>query len=333
MNFRTYVVSVKWFIAMAVFAVAMAAYLSTRTPESTQSQPPAEEVGSGGIDGASTPRPMLAAGAADTAPSAAEEGHLPDQEGLGKTAPARSGDETPASGGEVPVVSVPKLPTKEEHEAAVKKARAILEGTRPVRATWNDAPLHDVLVQLSERSGLVLALGPGALRRAENIRVSDPLRDAASDVDPNVWNILEALAKEHRLVLHPWEKGVLLRVTPDPAKVRLRYYDMKELLRNDWGSGPGVPTDDRLDSVLPELVRESAELERNSAVRLRNGIMIARQTTAAHERIAKLFAVWRKDPKNFQQVYRVLISKRHPTVSGAPQRTGSQDAKGERSGK
>jgi len=237
----------------------------------------------------------------------------------------QSGGPTLKPGETFTPVTALELPTKEEHEAAAATTRKRLQEIRPMRATWNDVPLQDVLRQLSKESGLILALGPRALVRGPKIRVTDPLAKSAPPLDPTVWNLLAALAKEHGFALNPWKKGVLLTQPPDPKEVSLRYYDARDLLQLEWGNKKDTDAEDRLAAVLPDLVSEAAKLSARPDVQVRGGTLIARQSREALGRIGKALEAWRADPKKFKQAYSALIAKRHPTVSGAPPRKDAPD--------
>ena len=343
----------RWLLVAVVVAAAVTLFVTMRTDTRPDNQRPAKDTRPDEEDAAGAPAPMLAVSGAENqrpiaaasvdpaaAPAAEEK-----TDGAPVTAPDVAPGAAPAPEGEggkkvtpgarrlrpgetfTPFTAL-KGPTKEERAAAAEKTREILRNAKPARATWSDAPLQDVLRQLSKETGLVLALGPRALSRGMKIRVSDPLGDAAPGVDPTVWNILGAVARQHRFVLTPWKKGALLREAPDPEERQLCIHVLGDLVQTDWDKEKGIDAEDRLAAVFQDLVRDAAALQADSTVTLRGQSLIVRSTRAAQDRIGKALDTWRADPKRFQQDYRRLIAKRHPTVSGAPPRTGSKDEAG-----
>lgn len=218
-------------------------------------------------------------------------------------------------------------PSKEELEAEARAMQERLEGITPLRTTWTDTPLHDVLVQLSEQTGLVLALGPRALARADTLRVTDPLRDLEPGTAPTVWNLLEALASQHRLVIRPWKQGALLDQIPDPAQMTVRIYALGDLVQAEWGNRKETEANDRLAAVMVELLQAATPPGEGATLRMHGENLVARQAHADHERMSTVLDAWRSDPKAFQKAYAELMDARHPTVSGAPPRDEEEEPK------
>ncbi len=205
------------------------------------------------------------------------------------------------------------------------KTRERLQSVKPLRTTWSDAPLQEVLQQLTKQTGLTIALGPRAVAKGKSMTVSDPFAKGERPADPSVWDVLVGLARQAGLSVNPWERGVLLNTPPDPERIALRIFDVRDLATAPWGNGSEIEAEDRLTAVFPNLVRAAADLDKGATLRMQGkGIVIARAKVSHLDRIGKAFDGWRRDPRTLRAAYRTLIATRHPTVSGAPPRDGKE---------
>lgn len=270
--------------------------------------------------------PLLEAGAAGSKPprpaGAETEAAPPDP-----VAEAQRGAETRArekAGETFTPVTALKIAGKEDRAANAKRTRTRLQDTKPLRARWSDAPLQDVLRQLSKQTGMVIALGPLALEGAEALRVSDPFEGMDdAPADPSVWDVVQALATRHGFVANPWRKGVLITRPPDPKETQVRIYSAGDLVQAAWGNVQGIEPEDRLSALFADLARDGAGLAKSSTLRMHGSALVVRATREELDRLGEAFDTWRSDPKAFRKAYDGLIAKRHPTVSGAPPRKGA----------
>jgi hypothetical protein len=76
--------------------------------------------------------------------------------------------------------------------------------------------------------------------------------------------------------------------------------------------------------MLSAELGEGMESE-GARIDVRNDIVIARNTSAAHRRLDEALGGWRADPPSLRAAYEALVASRHPTVSGAPPRVEDRE--------